>query len=101
MLVLRPVEQSDLPQLQQLARDSLVGVTSLPDDRERLRDKIAASCASFDSEAAAQGPENYFSSCKTSTANNCSAARRSSPPPVSTSRSTACATVTSPVPRGS
>ncbi|MBC3779744.1 arginine N-succinyltransferase [Pseudomonas sp. SWRI99] len=60
MLVLRPVEQSDLPQLQQLARDSLVGVTSLPDDRERLRDKIAASCASFDSEAAAQGPENYF-----------------------------------------
>ncbi|WP_166220028.1 arginine N-succinyltransferase [Pseudomonas atagonensis] len=60
MLVLRPVEPTDLPQLQQLARDSLVGVTSLPDDSERLREKIAASCASFDSDAAAPGPENYF-----------------------------------------
>jgi arginine N-succinyltransferase len=60
MLVLRPVEQTDLPQLQQLARDSLVGVTSLPDDSERLRAKIAASCASFASAAAAHGPENYF-----------------------------------------
>ncbi|AMQ85220.1 arginine N-succinyltransferase [Pseudomonas sp. 22105] len=60
MLVLRPVEPNDLPQLQQLARDSLVGVTSLPDDSERLGEKIAASCASFDSDAVAQGPENYF-----------------------------------------
>ncbi|KHA70137.1 arginine N-succinyltransferase [Pseudomonas chlororaphis] len=60
MLVLRPVEQTDLPQLQQLARDSLVGVTSLPDDSERLRAKIAASCASFDSDPTTHGPENYF-----------------------------------------
>jgi len=60
MLVLRPVEPNDLPQLQQLAHDSLVGVTSLPDDSERLGEKIAASCASFDSDAAVQGPENYF-----------------------------------------
>ena len=60
MLVLRPVEQNDLPQLQQLARDSLVGVTSLPDDSERLREKIAGSCASFASDIQAQGPENYF-----------------------------------------
>ena len=60
MLVLRPVEQTDLPQLQQLARDSLVGVTSLPDDSERLRAKIAGSCASFASAAEANGPENYF-----------------------------------------
>ncbi|WP_433899492.1 arginine N-succinyltransferase [Pseudomonas sp. PSE1(2024)] len=60
MLVLRPVEPNDLPQLQQLARDSLVGVTSLPDDSAHLGEKIAASCASFDSDAAAQGPENYF-----------------------------------------
>lgn len=60
MLVLRPVEITDLPQLQQLARDSLVGVTSLPDDSERLREKIAASCTSFDRDASAHGPENYF-----------------------------------------
>ncbi|WP_445178867.1 arginine N-succinyltransferase [Pseudomonas sp. McL0111] len=60
MLVLRPVELTDLPQLQQLARDSLVGVTSLPDDSEHLRAKIAASCESFANPAQAQGPENYF-----------------------------------------
>ncbi|WP_095120227.1 arginine N-succinyltransferase [Pseudomonas sp. Irchel s3f10] len=60
MLVLRPVEQTDLPQLQQLARDSLVGVTSLPDDSERLREKIAGSCASFANATEANGPENYF-----------------------------------------
>lgn len=60
MLVLRPVEPTDLPQLQQLARASLVGVTSLPDDSERLREKIASSCTSFDSAAATHGPENYF-----------------------------------------
>ncbi|MDR9861146.1 arginine N-succinyltransferase [Pseudomonas baetica] len=60
MLVLRPVEPTDLPQLHQLARDSLVGVTSLPDDSERLREKIAGSCTSFDSEAQANGPQNYF-----------------------------------------
>ena len=60
MLVLRPVEQTDLPQLQQLARNSLVGVTSLPDDSERLREKIAGSSASFDSEPATNGAENYL-----------------------------------------
>lgn len=59
MLVLRPVEQTDLPQLQHLARASLLGVTSLPDDSERLREKIAASIASFTSDAAAHGPESY------------------------------------------
>ncbi|MCU7249127.1 arginine N-succinyltransferase [Pseudomonas koreensis] len=60
MLVLRPVEPTDLPQLQQLARDSLVGVTSLPDDSERLGEKIAGSRDSFDSDGSAHGPENYF-----------------------------------------
>ncbi|MFY0728998.1 arginine N-succinyltransferase [Pseudomonas sp. NFX15] len=59
MLVLRPVELADLPQLQRLARESLVGVTSLPDDRERLREKILDSCASFDKDIAAHGPESY------------------------------------------
>jgi len=60
MLVLRPVELTDLPQLQQLARDSLVGVTSLPDDSERLREKILDSCASFAKDVQGNGPENYF-----------------------------------------
>ncbi|PQP00334.1 MULTISPECIES: arginine N-succinyltransferase [Pseudomonas] len=60
MLVLRPVEIADLPQLQQLARDSLVGVTSLPDDTERLREKILDSGVSFEKDVQGQGPENYF-----------------------------------------
>jgi arginine N-succinyltransferase len=59
MLVLRPVQLSDLPQLQRLARDSLVGVTSLPDDSERLRDKILDSCTSFEQNVHSPGPESY------------------------------------------
>jgi arginine N-succinyltransferase len=60
MLVLRPVEPTDLPQLQRLARESLVGVTSLPDDNERLRDKILDSCKSFASDTCKPGAENYL-----------------------------------------
>jgi arginine N-succinyltransferase len=60
MLVLRPVELTDLPQLQQLARESLIGVTSLPDDTECLREKILDSCASFEKDVEGHGPENYF-----------------------------------------
>lgn len=61
MLVLRPVALPDLPQLQQLARESLVGVTSLPDDSERLRHKILGSCASLAHDVqSSEGPENYF-----------------------------------------
>jgi arginine N-succinyltransferase len=60
MLALRPVQLSDLQQLQQLARDSLVGVTSLPDDTECLREKILDSCASFDADVQSPGGENYF-----------------------------------------
>lgn len=60
MLVLRPVELTDLPQLQRLAQESLVGVTSLPDDTERLRERILDSCASFDKDVRRNGPENYF-----------------------------------------
>ncbi|MHC8321003.1 arginine N-succinyltransferase [Pseudomonas sp. GB2N2] len=58
--LLRPVELNDLPELQRLARESLVGVTSLPDDTERLRERILDSCASFDKDVRAHGPENYF-----------------------------------------
>ncbi|MDO7899037.1 arginine N-succinyltransferase [Pseudomonas citrulli] len=60
MLALRPVQLADLPQLQQLARKSLVGITSLPDDRERLREKILASCASFEADVQKPGGESYF-----------------------------------------
>ena len=60
MLVLRPVELADLPQLQRLARESLVGVTSLPDDYEQLHEKIRQSCASFEKNVQSPGQENYF-----------------------------------------
>jgi len=60
MLALRPVQLSDLPQLQQLARDSLVGVTSLPDDTERLRERVLDSCASLATDVQSPGGENYF-----------------------------------------
>ncbi|VVN31509.1 Arginine N-succinyltransferase subunit alpha [Pseudomonas fluorescens] len=60
MLVLRPVELTDLPQLQRLARESLVGVTSLPDDTERLRERILDSCDSLGKDVQGHGPENYF-----------------------------------------
>ncbi|POA76131.1 arginine N-succinyltransferase [Pseudomonas sp. DP16D-R1] len=60
MLVLRPVVLTDLPQLQRLARESLVGITSLPDDRECLHDKILDSCTSFEQSVQSPGPESYF-----------------------------------------
>ncbi|MHC8306184.1 arginine N-succinyltransferase [Pseudomonas sp. PB3P13] len=60
MLVFRPVDSGDLPQLQRLARQSLVGVTSLPDDIEHLRLKIFDSCSSLTTEVQSHGPENYF-----------------------------------------
>ena len=43
MLVMRPARAADLPLVQRLAAGSPVGVTSLPDNPERFRDKIATS----------------------------------------------------------
>ena len=63
MLVLRPVELTDLPQLQRLARESLVGVTSLPDDTERLRERILDSCASFEQRRRRVTARRITSSC--------------------------------------
>ena len=60
MLVMRPAQMSDLAQVQRLAADSPVGVTSLPDDAGRLGEKIAASEASFAAEVSFNGEESYF-----------------------------------------
>lgn len=60
MLVMRPAQMADLTEVQRLAADSPVGVTSLPDDSERLREKIAASEASFSAEVSFNGEESYF-----------------------------------------
>jgi arginine N-succinyltransferase len=60
MLVMRPAQMADLTEVQRLAADSPVGVTSLPDDSERLREKIVASEASFAAEVSFNGEESYF-----------------------------------------
>lgn len=60
MLIMRPARMGDLPEVQRLAADSPVGVTSLPDDRERLAEKIRASEASFAAEVSFNGEESYF-----------------------------------------
>lgn len=60
MLVMRPVGEADLPQVMQLAEASPVGVASLPDDVERLQEKIRMSVASFGGEVSFNGEENYF-----------------------------------------
>src|SRR5690606_4576648 len=60
MLVMRPAQLSDLAEVKRLAADSPLGVTSLPDDVERLREKILASEASFAAEVIFNGEESYF-----------------------------------------
>ena len=60
MLVMRPAQMADLSEVQRLAADSPLGVTSLPDDAGRLSDKIAASEASFAAEVSFNGEETYF-----------------------------------------
>ena len=60
MLVLRPAQLSDLAEVQRMAADSPVGVTSLPDDAGRLSDKIVASEASFAADVSFNGEESYF-----------------------------------------
>lgn len=60
MQLMRPAQMSDLPQVQRLAADSPVGVTSLPDDTASLREKIRASEASFAADVCFNGEESYF-----------------------------------------
>ncbi len=60
MLVMRPAQLSDLAEVQRLAADSPIGVTSLPDDQQRLQEKIQASEASFGAEVSFNGEESYF-----------------------------------------
>ena len=60
MLVMRPAQMADLGEVQRLAADSPIGVTSLPDDAGRLGDKIAASETSFAAEVSFNGEESYF-----------------------------------------
>ncbi|MFP4263521.1 MAG: arginine N-succinyltransferase [Halomonas sp.] len=56
---IRPIAEGDLEELQALARESGVGFTSLPDNRDFLAAKIAATEAAF-LERTSPGQRNYF-----------------------------------------
>lgn len=57
---LRPARPGDLDGLMQLARASAIGITSLPEDRTELADKLERSCTAFASDDDASGEENYL-----------------------------------------
>jgi arginine N-succinyltransferase len=58
--IVRPARLTDLTALHRLARQSLVGVTSLPDDQARLEQRLRCSEASFASEVDYPGEEDYL-----------------------------------------
>ena len=59
-LLLRPVAESDLPDLLRMAAASADGISSLPHDEARLAARIQASRQSFASEDEASGEETYL-----------------------------------------
>ncbi len=60
MLIVRPARDSDFDAFSELARLSGPGFTSLPDNEELLRDRIAKSEASFVADVAEHGEESYL-----------------------------------------
>ncbi|ANF59036.1 arginine N-succinyltransferase [Halotalea alkalilenta] len=58
-MIVRPIQLDDLDALQQMARETGVGFTSLPDNREFLREKIEHSMASF-LDPRGEGAQLYF-----------------------------------------
>jgi arginine N-succinyltransferase len=59
-LVLRPCRLADLDAIERIAAASPIGISSLPADRDRLRDKIVLSSHSFSAEGDTSGEEIYF-----------------------------------------
>jgi len=60
MLTVRPVRTADLPAIEKMAVESGIGVTSLPNSRERLFERIQQSVASFEHEAVADTSDEYY-----------------------------------------
>jgi arginine N-succinyltransferase len=58
--LLRPSKLADLPQVEQIAAASAIGIGSLPPDRERLYEKIRASAHAFAADVDVAGEESYF-----------------------------------------
>jgi arginine N-succinyltransferase len=59
-LLLRPVRPEDLPALERMAAASADGISSLPHDSAKLRQRIARSQQAFASRDAASGEETYL-----------------------------------------
>jgi len=60
MLIVRPVRISDLPHVEHMAVESGIGVTSLPNNREKLYEKIQNSLGAFEHEAIAGTGREYY-----------------------------------------
>ncbi len=60
MFVLRTAQPADLPQIEAIAAKSAIGITSLPSNRDRLREKISNSCYSMLADVDVPGEETYF-----------------------------------------
>ncbi|MNF70104.1 Arginine N-succinyltransferase subunit alpha [compost metagenome] len=60
MHIIRPVHGADLPQVQALAKQSLLGIASLTDDQAALEEKIRRSQAAFASPQEAGDEAGYF-----------------------------------------
>jgi arginine N-succinyltransferase len=60
MKVIRPIRLGDLDALLRMAQTAGAGFTSLPPERDTLRDKIELSLRSFDEEVAEAGHQRYM-----------------------------------------
>jgi len=60
MLIVRPISQQDSTLIQDFAFESLLGMTNLPRDRDRLNAKIEHSSKCFSKEITMPGLEEYF-----------------------------------------
>ncbi len=60
MMVFRPVNRNDAEQIAALAQQTGTGLTTLPKDIDKLKEKIDLSIASFSNAVEQPGPENYL-----------------------------------------
>jgi arginine N-succinyltransferase len=60
MYIVRPVRTADLPAIERLAEASGIGVTSLPNNRERLFERIQQSQSAFEHEADVDAGKEYY-----------------------------------------
>jgi len=60
MIIIRPIARKDLPLFAEFSFESLLGMTNLPRDREKLLDKITHSEACFLEKIEEPGQEEYY-----------------------------------------